>query len=256
MTIAAGFLCSDGIILGADTRHTEAYEGIFEASKAYRGTTPEPESASYVIVACGAAEYNRMAMEHIKAALDEPQRSLGFVATVEEAVRGVHQHAEVCQHPEGEYPWIELLIGYHPKGSVPVLYHVNPQGAVAPAAHTKFIGSGSGIANAFHRVMRHGSWTREIVRQAAMFIFYEAKKSGDGTGGDTHLYMLPTLDKGGLWDDAAVSGIVEDAMRISLVDCRDIEAVSDLDLDRKLDNLMRRIREIRVAVLNQRRMPP
>ena len=59
MTIAAGFFCSDGIILAADTRHTLAYEGIFDASKAYRGTTPDPEPAKYVIVSGGAANYTR-----------------------------------------------------------------------------------------------------------------------------------------------------------------------------------------------------
>jgi 20S proteasome alpha/beta subunit len=219
MTIAIGMVCTDGVLIGADTRHTVAGECVWEDSKMTKGSSAR--FGDYVMAGCGNTSYIYMAFDNIEKALGNPRNAKRDLSELiqKETVK-IHKHINDCYNPSQALPWLELIIGIHKKAAEPILIHVENTGAVTPVTNKVFMGSGRPIAVAFARIVLAERLPLKLARLAAFFFMYQAKESGYATGGDTQFCYLPRPKSMGLWDDKEMAEQVEKIMRLSLLDAR------------------------------------
>jgi len=244
MTIAVGMVCTDGVLVCADTRQTVEGECVWEDSKMTKGTSAP--FGDYVMAGCGNTSYIYMAFDKIGRALRNPRNSgLDFSEIVEREVAKIHKHIKACNDPKS-LPWLELIIGIQKPGDSPRLWHVENTGAVVPVYDKIFMGSGRPIAVAFARIVLTQRLPLRLARLAAFFFMYQAKESGYGTGGDTQVCYLPRPNSMGEWDDKVIAEQVEKMMRLSLLEARN-SAMTAERFDEEFKDAFQELLAIRMA---------
>lgn len=247
MTIAVGMVCTDGVLVCADTRHTVTGECVWDDAKMAKGTVRG--SVDYIMTGCGSTSYMNMAFDQIGAAIRKTKGSAGtdFRALIQKEIKGIHRHIKACSDPKSDLPWLELIIGLHASPSSPVLWHVENTGAISRVQGEIFIGSGRPIAKGFARILLTRPLPLELAKFAAFFFAYQAKRSGYGTGGDTQMCYLPRPKSMGVWDDRAMAEQIEKMMRLWLMDARD-RSMTDEKFNERCQESFRQLQAIRSSV--------
>jgi 20S proteasome alpha/beta subunit len=252
VTIAVGMVCTDGVLVCADTRQTVLGECVWEDTKMAKMVVPN--FGDVVMAGCGNTSYIYMAFENIERALKQASNaSRDFGEVLQKAILNIHRHIKACSDPRQPLPWVELIIGAQKEPGSATLWHIENTGAVSPVIDKVFMGTGRPIAVAFARIVLTERLPLELARVAAFFFMYQAKQSGYGTGGDTQICYLPRQKSISVWDDKEIAEGVEHVMRLFLLDTRNI-GMPEQRFDEKVRDAFQQILAIRRSVL--RKGPP
>jgi hypothetical protein len=255
MTIAAGFLCSDGLMIGADTEHSGS--GKFHSSKVRRYSAEG--IADYIITGAGNVTYVGMAADLIEEGIYENRKlfkrrdaakdSRAFRAILRGVSQEIQKFIKGWPYAADDKPRLELIVAMHLKRTNETsLLHVGMDGAVRTVNGAGvFIGAGAEVAQSFARIVWHQLYPMDMMRWIALFILYQAKMSAEACSGDTEIFRLPQSRKRSFLDDAGVADNIEKGMRLALVQSRDAE-VSDDRFESKVGDYVQSLREIRQAV--------
>src|ERR1035438_2464283 len=138
MTIAAGILCSDGIIICADTEHTGEVSK-FQASKII------PLDEHTVMTGSGTTDYILMAADKLKDELRmaRPVNPSDARQIVESVVKGIHaEHVfNFFEASDPNRPFIELIVAARCSGGDLALIKTN-NSAARLGTNFEFTGSG------------------------------------------------------------------------------------------------------------------
>ena len=190
MTIAAGFPCSDGIVLCADTQET--YGNLLKINTSKIIAFP-PDTSAYplrlMIAGAGNGPFiDKVASELWKRLIkDTPQ-------TIEEACDSIDQtmkdvHAEFGQiFQQGQVPEIELIISLCVNSQLQLLKCIGP--IVNDATPYVTVGLGLYLANYISDRMFAPGVDTSFAEILAIYLIDQAKEYIDGCGGQTHVYTI------------------------------------------------------------------
>ena len=255
MSIAAGFLCTDGILMCADT---EMSGGIkYESNKIKRYVY---EGFGEIVVAgAGQSSYVGMGRDWLdmgfrKAALNliaiknGDDRLVAVERVLADVSRFLRRHIiEAAYYPNANTV-LEMLVGVNITCDQPriALFHIHYDSSIERVGEFAVIGSGEYVAASYLRILvKDESYPMDVMTAIALFVIYEAKKSAEGVGGSSHVFRIPSPSVTRWWDDLKVASLVEDAMRLCLVDSRNVTEISRDVLEARARDLVRRILDVR-----------
>jgi 20S proteasome alpha/beta subunit len=183
MTVAAGAWCTDGIIICADTEHTEG-NSKFQKTKIWG-------SGDYLLVTgAGAASYMKMAYDKIahrveRSRPDNPQVAR---AVIEKLIRRMHE--------EHIYPLHQVNYPYANDVSVGLIVAIRCTNGELALVKTELttsslvedyeaVGTGREIFKYWAKYFFSGYFDMDLGSYLAMFMAREAKDSASGVGGQT-----------------------------------------------------------------------
>jgi 20S proteasome alpha/beta subunit len=118
-------------------------------------------------------------------------------------------------------PVLSLIIGVHFlfDDQTPLLFQVGSDGSVHKTTRS-VIGMGDAVARSYLEILHTDQLSLDLMRPLALFVLYQAKKSGH-SGGSTHVYTLPRRPVKTFWDESKIADLSERAMRTCMVTARD-----------------------------------
>lgn len=189
MTIAAGFVLDDGILLCADTLYTDGY------TKEYRDKI-FPWAGKYA-AACfamaGNSDIARMAVEDCRAALSAAKTDELSTTKILRLVRPIlkrtyETYVDQRPHEDRESAHFELLIGLVTRTEEPALFVVRP--GFAPVDTFECIGGGRQLG----RHIIEPSYDRHLTVNRAVVLAIQAlaatKQRVNGVGGQSQFLVL------------------------------------------------------------------
>jgi len=229
MTVCIGLLCTDGVIIGADTEKSGAMK--YFSPKVRRESFAAGE---YVLTGTGnvgalgmTADVIKCALyskrERFKKAINAEERACVFRDAISGVIRQIHkQHIDTPVYPD-QPVYLELILGVHFKGEdeETKLMHCGGDGYVSWIDHHMTAGSGGDIALRFLTILAPGPRPMELMRSIAFFCLAQAKQGAEGVSGDSQLMKLPTPKVRGVYSDAPIVELGESALQLAVVDCRD-----------------------------------
>src|SRR5579862_2904990 len=199
MTIAAGFLCSDGVLVCADT---EVTGGLGKYHTAKVRARKEEGVCEFLVSGAGNTGYLGMAFDVIGqaiydsrsdllAAKDSDDRSNIFHTRMRGVARRLFKHMRDVYPYDADKPTLDLILGVRflfGDGS-PQLMHIGQDGSVEWAQEI-VCGTGDIVVRSYLSILHTKIMPMELMRPLAMFVIYQAKKVGFSVGGATHIYTL------------------------------------------------------------------
>jgi 20S proteasome alpha/beta subunit len=196
MTIAAGFPCSDGLVLCADTQEVIYSYAKVNTQKMTQIKTPEYNVAFTGSGDTGLLEMTIQAMVKALMLTDPEPHS---IVEVEETLRGVlieifNRHvAPYYQFPSDERPNADLLIGVQYSGMT-LLYRA--YGTSFFQVHEpQCVGSGVVLGKSLIGQLFDSSMSIAQGWLVALYVLNQAKTWVDGCGGNTDILLLSNKDK-------------------------------------------------------------
>ena len=251
MTIAAGFRCSDGVVLCADTQMT--YPGLlkFPGSKIrlFNRMGCQPAFAL-----AGQVDFSNMAIHRLAmVALDAERKGLDIHDAVTKECVAIHREYFPLYSPS-ERLELSLLFAMRVKKDTPVhLFEIRGP-VIAPITTYGCIGSGTYFGTSIAQTLYKSTLTVQQVAQMCVYLLFAVKKNVDGCGGKSQIVCLS--DSGGwstLADFDRVSSIesreedyevFEDSLRHILLEFTDYD-VPSRDFDKRLSDFSAEISERR-----------
>jgi hypothetical protein len=261
MTICAGFICRDGLLLTADTEIT-AGGGKYDARKIRRRNFIGGEC---VIGGAGNMSFVGMASDMIAEELyrhrmefsdeeDVRERKSLFFDLVQRTILTIHRD-HIASYPyQDAPPGFGLIIGVHLPGLDEMweleLLHCAGDGGVYWTRENLFEGTGAPIARRFAEIICEESVPLDLMRTIAVFCLHQAKLSAEGCGGSTHSHIVPIPTFNTIWDEKTVAEVAETAVRLCMLDARDTRLNKE-KFQAKVDKFMEKLMAIRSAVEQQ-----
>lgn len=187
MTIAAGILCSDGIIVCADTEHTGEVSK-FQASKII------PLDEHTLLTGAGTTAFIRMAADKLRDELKgaRPQSPSDARQIVETVVKQVHsEHIFPGWNGSDSYrPQIQLIVGARCENGELALIRA-ADSAVYLGHEFEITGTGEPIFDYWCRYFYRDRLTTAGMATLVMFIMKEVKKVHPYCGGTSQIFHLP-----------------------------------------------------------------
>jgi hypothetical protein len=257
MTVCAGFLCTDGLIIGADTEMSGGAK--YHASKVRR---VEFSAGEYALTGTGNKGFIGMAATTISAALrskqqefdratDKDEQAEIFHAAVKAVIRRIHKDFMHLLDYAGGLPYLELIIGVHFKGKYEQvkLMHCAHDSSVDWIDHHIATGSGLPIAMRFLTILAPGPRPVDVMSAVAFLCIAEAKLSSTGVGGDSELIKFPHPPGPILQTWYAESPLVEIAEEaLQLAVCAPREKLTDEVFEARLKAFSDKLWETKKAV--------
>lgn len=195
MTIAAGFVCMDGIVLCADTQESIPGYTKHSTDKIDRW---EDENLTFAITGSGDSEIIQTVAQHIIEAGRREYTPNNYLygdrakTLIEEAfLKFFKKH--LLPYPQNERPFVELLIAiqchhnrYLLKASGTTVRNLDP--GISPGADC--IGSGVMLGHSLIEKLYNPFIDLDDLIIVACYIVFQAKKWVDGCGGNTDLLVL------------------------------------------------------------------
>jgi hypothetical protein len=258
MTVCIGLLCTDGLIIGADTEKSGGLK--YFSPKVRRESFAAGE---YVLTGTGNVGALGMTADVIKCALYSKRERFEKAVNVEERVcifrdaisgviRQIHkQHLDAPVYPD-QPVYLELILGVHFTGQDEEmkLMHCGGDGFVSWIDHHMTAGSGGDIALRFLTMLSPGPCQMELMRSIAFFCLAQAKLGAEGASGESQLMKLPKPKVRGAYSDAPIVELGEDALRLAVVECRD-KSISKQRFDERVKEVFDRIVAAKVATDQQ-----
>ena len=212
MTIIAGFKCSDGVVICADTQETlgSAKRDVpklrFEPSDP--ATEVEDNHSNLAAAFCGAGHgpfIDKIVSEAWKAAKD--QNNISDVCdAIEKSIRNQYRDfGNIYQ--QGSCPEVQLIFGVKMNGASRLF------SASGPIVNEKFGFDSGGIghymADFLAEKMHHSQMTSMQCAILAAYVLLEAKRHVDGCGGDSQIAVLRNRSTSGIIDWIRIHKITE-----------------------------------------------
>jgi hypothetical protein len=194
VTIAAGFICNEGVVIAADSQETIV--GYTKESKAKVHTITFPPTVerqgllTYVYAGAGDTDYIETAMEGVDQALGPSRNFVEAVSAIDGSLIEFQakRMAPWAAFRQEQRPFVELLIGLS-VGSAFGLLHYSGTAFHRCQGH-KAIGTGALLANSLMSTYcLSGDGVDKLVRLAC-YILHKVKKYVDGCGGYTQIAAL------------------------------------------------------------------
>jgi hypothetical protein len=195
MTIAAAFVCSDGIIICGDTEHVGS-QAKFDRKKVF--AFPHNE-AMLVVAGAGTTDFINMSIDMLRNAFESGEKTFASIErSIKNTVRVIYRdhigvQVKAQQLSADDRPMVFLCVAARlPDGAVRA-WKVS-ETAVSTVRHTEFVGVGQDVAMSLANWLYPEPATDTIanVRILAKEIIGETKRISKDVGGSTHICTLPT----------------------------------------------------------------
>ena len=251
MTIADGIPCLDGIVICADTQHTQG-ESKYDKPKIW------PYERDLVVTGSGLSDYMKMAFDKLSASyqLLRPDKSENARDAVEALMRNIYEvHIfpfHNSGHPEATDINLSLIVG---------IRCANGELALIKTAHTgallcnkaEAIGIGASIFNYWASYFLHGKMPMEVVGYLCIFMLREVKNAGYACGGSTEIYKLPRdatklKNRNSIWSEQDVLAGFPTTTADLLLACADLN-MQDSEFESRILDYIHRFRNLRQTLL-------
>jgi hypothetical protein len=256
MTVCAGFLCTNGLILGADTEFSGGAK--YHAIKLRRAKFPAGE---YILTGTGNSGFIGMAADFIWGALDQAEakfkkvksadrKAVVFSYAVDTVIKAIHTaYIQQPTYPD-QIPYLELILGVHFQGEDEQtrLMHCAGDGSVHWIDHHIAAGMGADIALRFLTILSPGPCPMDVMTSIAFLCLAQAKLSAEGVGGNTDLMKLPHPPKPivqAWYSDSPMVELAEDALRLAICAPREM---NQEQLDSALRKFSDKVLKVKQAV--------
>jgi 20S proteasome alpha/beta subunit len=189
MTIAAGFICADGIILAADTQYTVGSTKT-NGQKIYDVI----EDGDYRLILAGAGDVPYIRMTADKLVSNLLKKKLHSESDVIEVVgatlKWVHKE-HIFPHPADQFgnkPMVQLLVAIRSSAGLKLL--ASNATAVFNVTDYQVLGSGVEIASYILDRLREHGYNLPTMEILATYVISVAKRYDNYCGGDTQLVTL------------------------------------------------------------------
>ncbi len=251
VTIVAGFNCTDGIVICADTEHN-AGVSKFERRKIVHF---DDEECSVRFGYAGNTDYTDMAIDKMRRSLAGKGKTVqGIKDAFEEISLDVYN-----RHIKGFFdmhdpnrPQILLLAGIRLASGEMQLVKVTDT-AVSPVASFDALGTGEYLARSMADWLYDEDIPVRLMRVIAINIVQQTKRYASGVGGSTHVSSLTRERQRrsvSLYDDSQFFWGIQGLLRPILLGCMD-EAVSDEVFQQAQNRLIELFRDVRQAIKHQ-----
>lgn len=247
MTISAGILCNDGIVICADTRITDG-NLKYDQSKVWK------EGDYLLLTGSGTVDYMKMAFDKLSANL-----KITFPATpadaremVESLIRSVYEEHILPFSAAGHYAAsdlsLSLIVGIRCQNQELALIRTTLTGATLVEDYT-CMGTGADVFKYWANYFLRRKMDMELAGYLCLFMVREAKKAVPGVGGETHVYKLvadpqKAKHKYSLWDDSEILGGFPQSTAKILFACAD-QRLDDGAFESELLDYIHRFRNLR-----------
>lgn len=189
MTIAAGLQCTDGVIICADTEHTQG-NAKFERTKIWA-------AGDYLLLTgAGSSDHMKMAFDKLahKFVQARPDNPHVARAVVEKLVRDLHeQHIYPLyqvSHPYAQDVSIWLIVAIRCANGELALIKTELTAAILVDDY-EAVGAGNEIFKYWAKHFRILSMDMEVTGYFSLFMLREAKTASAGSGGSSYLFKMP-----------------------------------------------------------------
>jgi 20S proteasome alpha/beta subunit len=181
MTIAAGFKCSDGFVLCADTEIT--YADLYKESRAKLRASRLPNCDLYWAI-CGDVDFVNMLMGKIVEAVEEcPNNMREIRAEIERICIEVSN-----AYPNYQQPQIPLLIHEPDTANIKLFKLSGP--VVSPVSDSVCVGTGQPLASYLIGSIYRRTMTMKKVGVLATYALTHVKRHAFGCGGASQIVMI------------------------------------------------------------------
>jgi 20S proteasome alpha/beta subunit len=189
VTIAAGILCSDGIVLGADTEHTGAIKQPGAKVWGLRLDNDHPIRAG--LVGAGDSVLLRAARDRIANALAKNIRTAGkLVEAVEDQMVAMFQK-HVFPHPGFRDNTFGLSLVFGVSDDKGCFLYDSSSTSFAQVDKYTCVGSGSDLGSyLLEKLMGSGSITSDVGVATMVYVLEQTKKYGLYCGGDSYILTI------------------------------------------------------------------
>lgn len=254
VTIAAGFVCEEGILICADTEYTSSGDKL-EAAKIFPRSV---DNIEFLFTGAGDRSLIAMTTDMICDAIEKENVALAgmSLSSRTEEVRRIittqnqivySQYVNYANPPISE---TQMSIGFLSRDGDICEYRLLGVGSptVERIDTYECIGAGASIGRWLAKTFYYESCPLDLIKVAALYIVQEAKANVPYCGGGTTIYTLKVKPENRrrmtLWDDESLARDVQRAMRDILFLPRN-KSLDDRTFEEMLADLMRRIRDIR-----------
>ena len=255
MTLIAGMRCQEGVIVAADTEHTDGvirfseHKLIVHPSKRVMschlsGLSPQPYRV--VIAGAGFSDYIKMTADDIIGKIDGRSLSIDEMSdAVKQAVQSTHEiifkHWDVNDQNR---PTVSLFVGLRNGEDTTILRTQDV--AVSEVETLSFAGSGESLARYLAKGLYRRKYPASVVVNVIIQVFRAVKESGAYVGGNTDLcvlgkgkmFHLPGKDESYLW---GIQKNLDRAIRVSLLGAAGVDPV----VGHWIDELVKSVKELR-----------
>jgi hypothetical protein len=187
MTIAAGFMCNEGIVLCADSQTT--ISGYIKNFSGKMGLIVTP-SWTMVVTGAGTDDYIRAASQRLTRGLSDEKDYMVVRTQLEERLLEFFQQQMVpwAAFPLEERPSVELLVGLSMKDGPFGLFHSS--GTSFTNVSDKAVGAGVLLANSLIGELTWQVTKLDKLKIIAAYIVAKVKEQVDTCGGFTSMTLL------------------------------------------------------------------
>lgn len=238
MTIAAGVVCTDGVVVCADTEITEG-NAKYEQMKIWA------QGDYLLLTGSGSSDYLKMAADKLAGRFIASRPDTPFSArdAVEKLVRGIYNQ-QVLPFHHANYPYaqdlgIYLIVAVRCANGDLALIKTSHMGAFLSSEYAS-TGAGSEVFNYWAKHFLVSKMPMDVASYFCLFMLREAKNSASGCGGSTHVLKMNTNPNATkvlrrIFDDRTIlAGFPESVVQVllSAVDLRKTDLAFDSDLQR------------------------
>jgi len=216
VTLIAGVRCADGIVIAADTEHTDGVVrfqehklNVFPAVRTMSCHLSELAESPYRVVIAGAgfSDYIKMTADCIRDGIEGSNHFMTEMRdVVDSAVRRTHETIFKHWNPEDQNrPSVSLFVGLRSGEETKILRTVDE--AVSEVETMSFAGTGESLARYLAGGLYRPRQSSAVVLNILVQVFRAVKESGAYVGGNTELcilgkgavFHLPGEDSSHLW---------------------------------------------------------
>src|ERR1051326_3018385 len=193
MTIAAGFICRDGIVFATDTQYSVG--GLLKTDGPKLFNVAERSDLSVVIAGAGTVPFMRMAVGDIETALGQLPDGTATLSNTKKVIEDVLMNVfTVHVYPvPGDRPEFELLVGIRTQPDVLHLFRTYLT-TVVPVSDYACIGVGVYVSHFALSLMYRADVSVTEATFLAVYCIKAAKDYVDGCGKHTRLQVIRSDD--------------------------------------------------------------
>lgn len=246
MTIAAGIVCADGILVCADSEVSSA------PSKRQREKVYSFEN-HLLLTGSGNGDFIKMAFDKIcdDYGASRPGSPSHAREIAEKLVLKIHQEHifSFYQTNDPERPSLNLITASRCRDGQLALVRTRDTTAILVDRYDA-MGSGEDLFEYWTQFFYRSTLTMDLMSYLTLFTFREVKRNVIGCGGDSHIVWMPKDEKHRIisrffTEDMILAGFPDRVVQI-LVECRDLN-VDEKRLERDLNSFVEAVLAIRRA---------
>jgi len=245
VTVAAGIVCSDGLLICADSEVTA------EPSKRQREKVHCFQNY-LVVTGAGSGDFIKMAFDKLcdKYKSSRPVNVSDARQIAEDLVLKIHeQHIFAFYEPnDAERPGFDLVIGSRCRNGKLALVMTSDTTALLCDEY-EAIGTGQDIFEYWAKLLYDADVSMDLMSYLTLFILREVKRNVTGCGGDSHVIWMPQDKKTKvvhrLFNEDKILADFPDSVVEILSKCRDLK-VNDAWFESKVEKFVQAVRAIRM----------